>query len=180
AYRRAENNYLNHLLAEQPNGNFAETIARQLYMSTYELLMYEQLSKSTDPDLSAIAVKALKEIRYHFRHVSDWVIRLGDGTETSHAKMQKALNDLWMFTGELFEMDENDEALLRLGISVDLIPLKPKWQQKISEVLKEATLSLPENDYMQSGGRKGIHTEHMGHILAEMQYLQRAYPDAIW
>lgn len=180
AYRRPEHAYFNNLLVEQPNGDFAHTISRQLYLSLFELHFYSQLQKSKDTLLAAVAAKTLKEIRYHVQHASDWVIRLGDGTAESRARMQTALNDLWMYTGELFEMDEVDMSLMQEGITVDLIPLKTTWQEQLKSILKEATLELPGETHMQTGSRKGIHTEYMGHILAEMQYLQRAYPDAVW
>lgn len=180
AYRRSEVNYYNHLLVEQPNGDFAHTVARQLFISAFELFFYHELEKSRDTTLAAIASKTIKEVRYHYEHVADWTIRLGDGTPESHHRMQKAINDLWMFTGELFEMDELEIALIREGVAVDLVPVKAQWHNQIQLVLTEATLSMPEDAYMQTGSRCGIHTEHMGHILAEMQYLQRAYPDAKW
>jgi ring-1,2-phenylacetyl-CoA epoxidase subunit PaaC len=180
AYRRAENHYYNYLIIEQPNGDFAHTMARQLFVSVFDYLFYTELEKSSDATLSAIAMKASKEAKYHMLHSIDWTNRLGDGTEESHRRMQTAIDDLWMFTGELFEMDELDTSLIKSGIAVDLIPVKANWQNKIAEVLKSATLKLPEDSYMQTGSRKGIHTENLGHILSEMQYLQRAYPDAKW
>ena len=180
AYRRPEINYYNHLLTEQPNGDFAHTIARQLFISVFEFLFYTALEKSTDGTLSAIAAKATKEVKYHKQHAIDWTLRLGDGTNESHKRMQKAVNDLWMYTGELFEMDELDTLLMREGIGVDLIPVKTHWQSEIKNILSQATLIVPEDSYMQTGSRKGIHTENLGHILSEMQYLQRAYPDAKW
>jgi ring-1,2-phenylacetyl-CoA epoxidase subunit PaaC len=180
AYRRAENNYYNHLLIEQPNGDFAHTMARQLFISVFEFLLYSELEKSRDETLSAIASKTVKEIKYHMQHAVDWTTRLGDGTNESHKRMQKAVNDLWMYTGELFEMDETDGYLMREGIAADLIPIKTQWHKEINTVLSKATLTLPEDIYMQTGSRKGIHTENLGHILSEMQYLQRAYPDATW
>jgi ring-1,2-phenylacetyl-CoA epoxidase subunit PaaC len=180
AYRRAENNYYNHLLTEQPNDDFAHTIARQLYLSVFEYLLYTELEKSRDQTLSGIAKKASKEVRYHMQHAIDWTLRLGDGTQESHLRMQKAVNDLWMYTGELFEMDETDIHLMRDGVAPDLIPIKAQWHNDLKTVLSRATLRMPEDPYMQTGSRKGIHTEHLGHILSEMQYLQRTYPDAIW
>lgn len=180
AYRRAENNYYNHLLAEQPNGDFAHTIARQLFISVFDYLFYSELEKSRDETLSAIAKKASKEVKYHMQHAIDWILRLGDGTQESHQRMQKAVNDLWMYTGELFEMDETDIHLMRDGIAPDLIPMKAQWHNDLKTVLSQATLLMPEDTYMQTGSRMGIHTEHLGHILAEMQYLQRTYPDATW
>lgn len=180
AYRRTEINYHNHLLIEQPNGDFAHTIARQLYLSVFEYLFYSELEKSQDGTLAAIASKTIKEVKYHMQHAIDWTLRLGDGTAESHKRMQKGLNDLWMYTGELFEMDTLDTYLLHQHIAVDTIALKAKWQTEIEKVLTEATLTLPEDTYMQTGSKKGVHTENLGHILSEMQYLQRAYPDAKW
>ena len=180
AYRREEKQYYNNLITEQANGDFAHIIVRQLFVSAFELFFYKELEKSKDILIASIATKTLKEIKYHLQHVSDWTIRLGDGTPESHKRMQQAVNNLWMYTGELFEMDDVDFYLLREGISVDLIPLKNHWQEYISNVFNNATLIVPKTTYMQTGSRKGIHTEHLGHILAEMQYLQRAYPDAKW
>lgn len=180
AYRRSEREYYNHLLAEQDNGDFAHTITRQLFISVFELYFYEALQQSRDTTLAAIGAKTLKEVKYHVRHASDWAIRLGDGTEESHKRMQQAVNDLWMYTGELFEMDDTEGLLLHEGLAVDLAPIKSSWHNHIKDVLSEATINTRENGYMQTGGLKGIHTEQLGHILSEMQYLQRAYPDAKW
>jgi len=180
AYGRAEHKYFNHLLCEVPNEDFAHTIVRQLFISVYEYYFFEELQKSKDALLAAIAAKTLKEVKYHRAHTTEWVIRLGDGTEESHRRMQKAVNDLWMFTGELFEMDEVVSLLLKEGIGADLAPVKLQWGSDIHEVLRKATLVRPEDSYMQTGGLRGKHTEHIGHILAEMQFLQRAYPDAKW
>ncbi|MCB0700233.1 MAG: phenylacetate-CoA oxygenase subunit PaaC [Chitinophagales bacterium] len=180
AYRRNERQYFNNLIMEMPNGNFADTIARQLYVSVFEYYFFRELKNSKDETFAALAAKTLKEVKYHMAHAADWTIRLGDGTEESHKKMQKALNELWMYTGELFEMNDVDSELMAQGVSVDLSMLKPKWEQHIIDVLKEATLAQPEDIYMQTGSRQGIHTEHLGHILGDMQYLQRAYPDAKW
>ena len=180
AYRRPEPQYYNHLLTEMPNGNFADTIARQLFLSAFEYFLYSELEKSSDKTIAGIGSKAIKEVRYHLQHAADWTIRLGDGTDESKQKMQQAVNRLWMYTGELFEMDEVENLLMKDGIAADLVPVKSQWQNKIQNILQEATLSLPEDGYMQTGSRKGIHTEHLGHILSEMQYLQRAYPDATW
>ena len=179
-YRRAEINYQNHLLVEQDNGDFAHTITRQLFQSSFEYFLFSELEKSKDSTLAGIASKSIKEIKYHLQHATDWTIRLGDGTDESKQRMQKAINDLWMYTGELFEMDEVENTLLKSGIIADFIPIKSQWQNKIQAVLTEATLKMPEDGYMQTGGRKGVHSEKLGHILSEMQYLQRAYPDAKW
>ncbi len=180
AYRRAEINYHNYLITEQPNGDFANIIARQLFMSVYEYLFFSELENSKDQTLSAIAKKVSKEAKYHMQHAVDWTLRLGDGTVESHQRMQKGIDDIWMYTGELFEMDNIDTYLLHQHIAVDAVALKIKWQSEIKTILSEATLSLPEDTYMQTGSKKGIHTEYLGHILSEMQYLQRAYPDAKW
>lgn len=180
AYKRAERKYYNHLLIEQPNGDFAYTIARQLFNSVFEFYYYSELMKSKDETLAAIAAKSIKEIKYHLKHASDWTRRLGDGTEESNARMQKAIDELWMYTGELFENDELDENLIALGIAPDASAIKGKWKTAIMDLLAEARLKVPTDAYMQSGSRQGIHTEHLGYILADMQYLQRAYPDAKW
>lgn len=180
AYRRAEINYHNYLITEQPNGDFANVIARQLFISVYEYLFFSELENSKDEMLSAIAKKSTKEVKYHMQHAIDWTLRLGDGTAESHRRMQKGLNDLWMYTGELFEMDNIDTYLLHQHIAVDAVALKTKWQSEVERILTEATLSVPADTYMQTGSKKGIHTENLGHILSELQYLQRAYPDAKW
>lgn len=180
AYRRPERQFYNNLLVEQPNGDFAVTIVRQFFNSTFELLLYDELMKSKDATLAGIAAKTIKEIKYHQRHATDWMLRLGDGTPESHLRVQKALNDLWMFSGELFEMNEVDEILVKEGIAVDLNSLKASWKKRIDEVILEATLTVPTSSFMQTGSRNGIHTEYLGYIIAEMQYLQRAYPDAKW
>jgi ring-1,2-phenylacetyl-CoA epoxidase subunit PaaC len=180
AYRRDEQEYTNHLIVEIPNKDFAFTIARQLFFSAYEYFLYDALSESKDATIAGIAAKAVKEARYHLEHAADWTIRLGDGTEVSREKIQRAINALWNYTGELFEMDETDKALLKEGIAADLISVRANWNNRIKAVLAEATLQLPEDNYMHTGGRKGVHTENLGHILCEMQYLHRAYPDATW
>ncbi len=180
AYRRPENEYYNHLITEQPNGDFAHTIVRQFFVSVFEYHFFEALTKSKDKSLAAIASKTVKEVKYHMEHATDWVVRLGDGTEESHRRMQIAIEDLWMYTGEFFEMDYVDDILLSAGIAVDKSLIKEKWMKEIIKPLEEATLILPAYTHMQTGSKKGIHTECLGHILSEMQYLQRAYPDAKW
>lgn len=180
AYRRSERQYYNNQIAEMPNGDFGYTMVRQLFISAFELYFFTELQQSKDATLAAIAAKTLKEVKYHLAHAEDWVIRLGDGTEESHAIVQEAVNKLWMYTGEMFEMDETDKLLLAEGIAVNMEGLRPMWKDHIRGVLNEATLKMPEDGYMQTGSRKGIHTEHLGHLLSEMQYLQRAYPDAQW
>lgn len=180
AYRRAENNYYNVLLVEQPDEDFAHTVARQFFYSLADCLFYTELTKSKNETLASIAKKVIKESKYHLNHSSDWVKRLGDGTEVSHEKMQNAVNTLWMYTDELFEMDEVEQTLIKEGIGVNSANLKPLWLAEVTEVFKEAGLSVPDNNFMLTGGRKGNHSEHLGHLLSELQYLQRAYPDATW
>ncbi len=180
AYLRPEHEYLNHLLCETPNGDFAHTMARQLYHSAYEFFLYKELSLSKNSTLAGIAAKAYKETAYHLQHAANWVIRLGDGTEISKQKMQNALQNLWMYTGELFEIDEVEKALVSEGIATDNQQIKPLWEQRIKTALSEAGLIWPTNEYMQNGGRNGRHTEYLGHLLCEMQYLPRTYPQAVW
>lgn len=180
AYKRGERAFYNNLIMELPDTNFAFTIARQLIVSSFEYYFYSELCNSKDETIAGIAAKALKEVKYHLSHSSDWACRLGEGTEISHKKIQKAVDDLWMYTGELFEMNEVDTLLIKEGIAVDLTMVKPLWYNHLKNVMQQATLKMPEDGYMQTGGRKGIHTEYLGHILSEMQYLQRAYPDAKW
>lgn len=180
AYRRNERQYYNNLLVEQPNGDFAVTIVRQLLLSAFERELFMALQKSSDATLAAVAAKTLKEVRYHLEHAANWIVRLGNGTDESASRVQKAVNDLWMFTGEMFEMDEVDELLMKDGIAVDLRALQEPWHGYVRDVLQAANLQLPADGFMQTGSRKGVHTEHLGHLLCEMQYLQRAYPDATW
>lgn len=180
AYRRPEHQFYNHLIAEMPIGDFAYTIVKQLFISTYEYLLYTELCQSKDENLAAIAGKAIKEVRYHWTHSRDWCYRLGKGTAISKEKLQNAVNDLWMYTGEQFEMNNEDAFLLNEGIAPNNQSLHSKWLEMVSSVLKDSNIEMPTDVYMQSGGKKGIHSEHLGHILAEMQYLQRAYPDATW
>ena len=180
AFKRNEREFSNHILCEQPNGNFADTMVRQFFLDTFYKLFLQTLTESKDEQLSAIAQKTIKETTYHLRHSSKWIIRLGDGTEESHAKAQSAIDNLWMFTDELFEMNDIDNEMLNQKLGVDCSLLKSDWDKIIDEVLSEATLKKPENIHMTTGGREGIHTEHLGHLLSDMQYLQRAYPDAKW
>jgi len=180
AFKRNEREFSNHIICEQPNGNFADTMVRQFFLDAFYKLFLQKLTKSKDEQLSAIAQKSIKETTYHLRHSSKWVIRLGDGTEESNAKVQSAIDNLWMFTNELFEMNDIDNEMVKQKIGVDCSSLKSEWDKIINDVLSEATLKRPEDTYMTSGGREGIHTEHLGHLLSDMQYLQRAYPDAAW
>ena len=178
AYLRDARDFKNCLLVEQPNGDWAVTILRQFLFSVYQYLLYQRLQTSNDAQLAAIAEKALKEVTYHIRWSSEWVIRLGDGTEESHKKILKAIDDLWMFTGELFKPALYETEAVEDGFGV--ANLKDGWMQKVKNVFGEATLPVPENVWMQSGGKEGMHTEHLGYILADMQFLQRAYPDCEW
>lgn len=180
AFRRGERDYKNFLLVEQPNGDYATTIAREFFLDVYMLYYYESLTNSTDEQLKAIATKALKEIQYHVRHTSQWILRMGDGTEESHERIQNAINELWMFTGELFDMDSVEKELVKQRIAIDATLIKPKWDKHIAEVLQEATLTMPTHNFMQKGSREGKHSEHLGFLLAEMQYIPRMHPDAKW
>lgn len=175
AYLRTEREFKNCLLAEQPNGDWAQTVLRQFFCSAYQFLLYEKLQHSNNEQLAAIAAKALKEVTYHQRWSSEWVVRLGDGTAESHQRMLKAIDELWRYTGELFIAADYE---LEAGFDVSL--LKDDWMKKISLVFEEATLPIPEKVFMQTGGKTGTHTEHLGYILAELQYLQRTYPNAEW
>lgn len=180
AYFRNEREFTNVLLVEQANGDYAKTIVRQVFVDAFNLFLYQELAKSKDETLAGIAQKAIKEVTYHYRHSSSWVVRFGDGTEESHTKAQDAVNELWRFTGELFEMDEVETSLIKEGIAVDLNLIKSKWEKQIDELFAKATLKKPESAYMQTGGRKGIHTEHLGYLLSEMQTLPRMLPNAKW
>ena len=180
AYLRDAIDYRNVLLVEVPNGDFAVTIVRQFLFSAAAFYQLDGLARSVHPTLAGIAAKALKETRYHVRHAGEWVIKLGDGTAESHRRAQDALDGLWRFTGELFLVDDVDDRLVRAGVAPDLAPLEPKWRAQVSDVVRRATLTLPASGYMQRGGRAGRHTEHLGHLLAEMQILQRSHPGATW
>jgi len=180
AFLRDEREFRNLLIVEQPNGDYAQTILRQFLVSAFQYFLYDELSHSKDSTIAGIAAKSLKEVSYHLRHSSQWVIRLGDGTEESRRRMLAAIDELWMYTGDMFRMDETDQQLLKQGIADDLEKIKLLWDKKIKEVFTEATLSFPENVFMIHGSREGKHTECLGHILAEMQTLQRAYPGAQW
>lgn len=172
AFLRDEHQYLNLLITELPRGNWAQSILRQFFFSTYQFYLYHQLQKSSDAQLAAIAEKSIKEVAYHLKWSSEWVIRLGDGTDESKKRIQAALADQWMFTGEMFQ-----PATYEL---IDPSSFKEDWMKKVEEVFAEATLQLPDQQWSQSGGKQGRHTEHLGYLLAEMQYLQRAYPNSTW
>lgn len=180
AYFRNEREFKNPLLTELPNCDWAQTVLKQYFFSEYQYLLYQQLLKSNDEQLSAIAEKSLKEITYHIRWSSEWVIRLGDGTAESNSRMKKAVDYLWEYTGELFMPASYEKACQDESIAPDVALLKEQWLNKVGAVLDEATLTTPGNIFMQSGGKEGIHTEHMGFILAEMQSLQRMIPGAEW
>jgi len=180
AYLRDQGEFRNVLLVEQPNGDFAQTIVRHLLFSAYAHPLYEELRQSANATLAAIAAKAEKEMAYHVRHAGEWVVRLGDGTEQSRARAQAALDELWTYTGELFERDATEERLIAEGVSPDLATIEARWRETVEGIVSQATLSLPEGEYMQQGGRQGRHSEHLGHMLAEMQILQRTYPGAAW
>jgi len=181
AFHRNEREFYNRCLVEQPNYDFAATMMRSFLYGSLAYLQFRALTKSTDNTIAGLAEKSLKEVTYHVRHSSDWVIRLGDGTGESHRRTQDALDELWHFTNELFEMDEADELLIKAGIACDLASLRNEWNAMIDEVLKKATLVKPmEEGYQSTGGMNGMHTEHLGHLLSEMQFLPRAYPDAKW
>ena len=180
AFKRDEREFYNFQICEIENGHFGDTIIRQFLIDVYFKLYYQELEKSKDETLSALATKSLKEVSYHLRHSSNWVIRLGDGTQESKDKIQKSLNNIWKYTGEFYEMDELDEKMLKEKIGVNNKNLKKDWDKLVNETLNKAKLKRPEDGYMMTGSRKGIHTEMLGKILSEMQYLPRAYPDAKW
>ncbi len=180
AFLRNERQFYNSLIVEQPNGDFAFTIVRQFLYSTFARLMCEALMNSNDESLSGYATKALKEVKYHFRHSSEWIIRFGNGTEESKNRAQFALNELWRFTDDLFVMNDIDHELISVGISFSLDDIFGQWNFAVQEVLREANLFTPERFNVIKGGSNGIHTEHLGHMLSEMQYLQHVHPGAKW
>ena len=180
AFLRKEHQYTNVLLVEQPNTDFAYVIARQFLFDVYHQLMLEKLQLSKDETLAAIAHKSIKEVNYHVRFSSDWIRRLGDGTEESHARVQQAINDLYIFTDELFHLTDADHAMIESAVGVDVSSLKELYYNKVNQVLLESTIELPHVEYFQKGGKHGVHTEHMGYILTEMQFMQRTYPNMTW
>ncbi|MEO8404648.1 MAG: 1,2-phenylacetyl-CoA epoxidase subunit PaaC [Chitinophagaceae bacterium] len=177
---RTERQFKNCLLAEQPNGDWGQTILRQFFFSAYQYLLYSHLQQSTDEQLAAIAAKAIKEVTYHLRWSSEWVIRLGDGTEESHERMMHAIDELAMYTGEMFEPASYETEVISTKQGVNMADLKETWMRKVKEVFDEATLIFPGNIFTQKGGKEGKHTEHLGYILTELQYMQRTYPGAEW
>lgn len=180
AFLRIEREYKNALICELPNGHYGDTIARQFLFDQFNYLLFSELVNSKDETVAAIAAKAIKEIRYHLRRSMEWTLRLGDGTEESHKKIQESFNDLWSYTGDLFVEDESDAVIVAAGIGPDLKTILPIWRENVKTVLAEATLEMPEDGWMHSGSKSGRHTEHMGHILSELQYMQRAYPGCEW
>ncbi|TMB89845.1 MAG: phenylacetate-CoA oxygenase subunit PaaC [Chloroflexi bacterium] len=180
AYLRDERDFVNCLLVEQENGDFAATIVRQLLYSTYQLEVWRALSDSPDAQVAAIAAKAVKEVIYHLDHATQWTLRLGDGTEESHRRMQTALDHLWPYTAELFESDEVTRDLVERGQAADPERLRAAWDVSVDRVLHDATLERPSASWAPTGGRRGLHTESFGYMVAEMQHLHRAHPGASW
>ena len=180
AYFREAVDYRNVLMVELPKGDFAFTIARQFFFSVFNYLQMEALQKSGNADVAGIAAKAVKEAKYHVRHSADWMVKLGDGTEESHRRLQEAVDDLWRYTGEMFMADDVDRAAAASGLGVDPSKLENAWRTHVDDVVKRATIKLPEVKFMQRGGREGRHTEHLGHLLSEMQIVARSYPDGKW
>jgi ring-1,2-phenylacetyl-CoA epoxidase subunit PaaC len=180
AYLRDVRQYRNLLLVERPNGDFAQTMVRQFFYAAFADLYWRAMMQSKDATLAAIAAKSEKESAYHVRHCSEWIVRLGDGTEESHRRAQAAIDDLWAFTGEMFAADESERALIGQGIAVDPATLHPQWLKTVTDVVREATLTLPKSNWMQQGGRDGRHSEHLGHLLSELQSMQRTFPGATW
>ena len=180
AMLRLEHEYLNFLLVEQPNKNFGATITRQFLYDAFNFCQYEELTRHQDVQLNAIAVKTLKEIKYHYRYSSEWMIRLGDGTEKSHQIMQEALNELWRYTGEMFTPASYELELMNDQYAIDLKSIQPAWSEKVTSILQQAGLVTPADEVMQTGGKEGRHSEHMGYILTELQYMQRTYPQMQW
>jgi ring-1,2-phenylacetyl-CoA epoxidase subunit PaaC len=180
AYLRDVRQYRNLLLVEQPNGDFAHTMVRQFFYATFADFYWRAMMRSGDETLAAIAAKSEKESAYHVRHCSEWIVRLGDGTAESNVRAQAAIDDLWAFTGEMFEADDSERALVDAGIAIDAASLRPRWLKAIGDIVGEATLALPDSDWMQRGGRSGRHSEHLGHLLSELQSMQRTFPGVAW
>lgn len=180
AYLRDVRQYRNLLLLEQPNGDFAHTMVRQFFYAAFADPYWRAMTASKDGMLAAIAAKSEKESAYHLRHSAEWIIRLGDGTGESHARAQAAIDDLFPFTGEMFFVDDAEQSLIEAGIAVDPATLRAQWLNTVTEIVAEATLALPGGDWMQKGGRNGRHSEHLGHLLSELQYMQRSFPGLTW
>jgi ring-1,2-phenylacetyl-CoA epoxidase subunit PaaC len=180
AYLRNEREFYSALIVERPNGHFGDTIARSFLIDAFNYHFYTKLKGSSNANIAAFAEKSLKEVTYHLRHSSEWVVRLGDGTDVSHEKIKKSLNKLWSYTGDLFDMNDVDALLIKEGIAIDKNELKPLWDETINTVLKRAKLDRPADAFMHSGSIKAMHSEHLGHLLCEMQYIPRSYPNAEW
>lgn len=181
AFLRDAHQFSNLLLVEQPNGNYADTLVRQFYFDVWHYFLLNELTRSSDAGIADIALKSIKEVTYHVRRSGDLVVRLGDGTELSRRMMQHAIDQLWMYTGEMFSSDALDLAMQQQGVAPAADLVRTQWLQHVQEIFSEATLQLPDaNAWMQSGGKQGKHSEHLGYVLAEMQFLQRAYPGASW
>jgi ring-1,2-phenylacetyl-CoA epoxidase subunit PaaC len=180
AYLRDADEFRNVLLVERPNGDFGRTLMRQFLFDAWHREMLKALQGSSERRVAEIAAKALKEVSYHLERSADLVIRLGDGTDESHRRMQAALDDLWPYAGELFLSDATDQAMAEAGVAPDPASLKPRWDATVEGVLTDATLRVPKSGYVHKGGKRGVHTEYLGYVLAEMQFLQRAYPGAVW
>jgi ring-1,2-phenylacetyl-CoA epoxidase subunit PaaC len=180
AYLRDVRQYRNLLLVEQPNGDFARTMARQFFYAAFADPYWRAMTRSRDATLAAIAAKSEKESAYHLRHSAEWIIRLGDGTAESHRRAQMAIDDLWSFTGEMFAADDSERALIESGIAIDPANMRSQWLKTVTDIVSEATLALPKSDWMQKGGRSGHHSEHLGHLLAELQSMQRTFPGVTW
>ena len=180
AFLRDGGEFRNLLLLEQPNGHFGDMMARQVLFESFYLLQLEALEQCDDSQLAEIAVRAAKEIRYHLRHGAQWLVRLGDGTDTSHARVQQSITDYWQYTGEMFVADNVDQAFAEFFAGPDLEAIRQQWQVNVAAILDEATLTMPGDEWMASGGKWGRHSEHLGYLIAEMQFLQRAYPGANW
>jgi ring-1,2-phenylacetyl-CoA epoxidase subunit PaaC len=180
AYFRDAIDYRNVQLVELPNGDYAMTMVRQFFFDVFSYHVLEQLQSSRHSEIAGIAAKGFKEVRYHVRHSSEWVVRMGDGTEESHDRAQKAVNHLWRFTGEMFQADDVDRAMVAEGIGADVEAIKPKWNEIVTDVLNRATLVIPNDPPAMTGGRRGRHTEYLGHMLSEMQIVARSHPGAEW
>ena len=181
AFFRTDREFQNHLLLELPNGHFGDTIVRHMFFSAFALERYAFLARQLfNAEVAGIAAKAVKELQYHWEHAAKWVIRLGDGTDESHEKVQTSVNDMWAYTGEFFDADDIDQAGQETGLLPDLSVLAKAWQTRVEACLSQATLTKPDATWAQKGGKQGMHTEHLSYMLAEMQVLPRTYPDATW
>jgi ring-1,2-phenylacetyl-CoA epoxidase subunit PaaC len=181
AFLRDEREFHNFLMVEQPNGDFGNTMMRSFLYGCFAFLQFKELMKSKDETVSGLAAKSLKEVTYHVRHSGDWIVRLGDGTEESHQRMENAVEELWSFTNEFFETDEVITSLTKAEIVCDHSALREEWMNMVQQIFSKATLQIPAaTTYQATGGLKGLHSEHLGHLLAEMQYLQRTHPGATW